>query len=103
MNVHVQASRDPAPVDVPRRIPSPQLEWVEVDEEIVAWSQQTDSLHRLDRIATLVFQLADGQTPLSQTISDLAEAFGADAEEVEVDVLSCVGRMVNDHLLELSR
>ena len=103
MNVHVQGPRDPAPADVPRRIPSPQLEWVEVDEEVVAWSQHTDGLHRLDRIATLVFQLADGETPLSQTISDLAEAFGAEAGQVEVDVLSCVGRLVDDHLLELSQ
>ena len=86
-----------------RRRPSPHLEWVEIDGEIVAWIQEPETLHRLDRIATLIFQLCDGVSPLGQTVLDLAEAFGQDPTELESDVIECVARLVENGLVEDTR
>ena len=69
------------------RRPSPHVDWVEVEGEVVAWNSETESLHLLDPIAALVFQLLDGVTSLEQTSRELAEAFGRDATSVRSDVL----------------
>ena len=77
----------PAPSDVMRRRPSPDVEWVEVGGEIVAWNAVGESLHLLDPVAAIIFQLLDGITPLEVTSRELAEAFGRDLEQVRADVL----------------
>jgi len=88
-------SSGPAPEDttiepgaVLRRRPSPDVEWVLVEGEVVAWNADSESLHLLDRIASVVFQLLDGVTPLKVTIQELAEAFSRDVAELEADVLT---------------
>ncbi len=76
------------PGSVLRRLPSPHVEWVDVEGEIVAWNADTESLHLLDPIAAIVFQLLDGVTSLEQTSRELAEAFGRHLDLVRADVLS---------------
>lgn len=73
-----------------RRCPSPQLEWVEVGGEVVAWTQANESLHLFDSISSLVFQLMDGQASLDQTVSDLLQGFAIDEATLRRDVLACV-------------
>jgi coenzyme PQQ synthesis protein D (PqqD) len=82
------------------RRPSPTVEWVEVDGEIVAWNADGESLHLLDPIASLVFQLMDGEATLAVTIDDLAEAFGRPPEQIEPDVLRCAASLEEMGLLE---
>ncbi len=69
------------------RRPSPHVDWVEVEGEVVVWNAEAEALHLLDPIAALVFQLLDGATPLEQTAGDLAEVFGRDIDLVRADVL----------------
>lgn len=73
-----------------RRCPSPQLEWVEVGGEIVAWTEPNESLHLFDSISSLVFQLMDGSATIDQTVTDLREVFAADEATLRKDVLDCV-------------
>ena len=75
------------PSAVLRRRPGPDVEWVEVDGEIVAWNADSESLHLLDPIAALVFQLLDGVSTLETTSQDLAGAFNRDIDQVRADVL----------------
>ncbi len=77
----------PAPGDVLRRRPRPDVEWVEVEGEIVAWNAEGESLHLLDPVASIIFQLLDGVTCLEVTSRELAEAFDRDLEQVRADVL----------------
>lgn len=86
-----------------RRRPSPDVEWVEVDGEIVAWSQEKESLHLLDPIASLVFQLCDGEATLATTSDDLAEAFGRDAASVADDVLAFAASLEEMSIVERVR
>ena len=90
----------PGVESVLRRRPTPHVEWVEVDGEIVAWNQDAESLHLLDQIASLIFQLCDGVTQLSETVLDLADVFGRNADLVEADVLSCAASLLANGLVE---
>lgn len=78
---------------------APNLEWVEVEGEVVAWNAEAAELHRLDPIATLVFQLCDGRTDLGQTVVELAEAFDQPRQRVEADVLGCASQLHRDGLV----
>lgn len=91
---------DLEPALVFRRFASPDVEWVEVDGEIVAWSEEHESLHLLDSIASLVFQLMDGQTTLAITIDDLADAFGRTPQEIAPDIKACVAALEQMGMLE---
>lgn len=88
---------------VPRRRLGPDVEWVDVDGEVVAWVQETESLHILDPIASLVFQLCDGTAAVSSTTEDLATAFGRDPESIVSDVLTCVASLQEQRLVEVDR
>lgn len=85
-----------------RRRP-PAVEWVEIDGEAVVWSDEPEALHRLDPIATLVFQLCDGVTPLRQTVAELADAFGQRPEVVAPDVTRCAAGLCRNGLVEVTR
>ena len=86
---------------VPVRREAPVVEWVEVDGEVVAWHTEHEELHRLDPIASLVFLLCDGVTPLRVTVDELATTFAQPVDRIEADVLTLVTGLARDGLLEL--
>lgn len=88
---------------VPVRRESPTLEYVEVDREVVAWNAEREELHRLDPIASLVFLLCDGVTPLRVTVDELAATFGQPVDRVRADVLALVTSLARDGLVGLDR
>lgn len=82
-----------------RRLP-PHVEWVQVNDDAVAWNSEKESLHLLDPIATLVFQLMDGTASVQATVDDLAEAFARPGLDIERDVLACVANLEEIGMLE---
>lgn len=86
---------------VPVRGEAPALEWVEVDREVVAWNAEREELHRLDPIASLVFLLCDGVTPVRVTIEELAASFGQPADRISADVLTLISGLARDGLVQL--
>jgi hypothetical protein len=80
---------EPLTVDtVLARRDEPHVAWVEVEGEVVAWVQESESMHLLDPIGAVIFQLCDGTASLADTIGDLSEAFGRPQDSVRGDVLS---------------
>lgn len=63
---------------------------VPVADEAVLYEEDTGRLHQLDAIATVIVGLFDGHATIEQTVTELAEAFGADRDVVERDVLALV-------------
>lgn len=82
------------------RLPSPRVEWVDVDGEIVAWNADRESLHILDPIAALVFQLCDGAATLHATIDDLVDVFGHERARVDQDVRELAADLMDLGLVE---
>lgn len=86
-----------------RRRPPPDVEWVEVEGQAVVYDQSRDALHLLDPIATVVWHLLDGVTPLGRTGEELAEAVGRPAPEVLADVLRFAAQLEEMGLTERMR
>jgi hypothetical protein len=59
--------------------------------------------HRLDPIATVVWESLDGTVSLRELSADLAAAFGADRRMVEQDVHRLVSDFYDARLLEYDR
>ena len=86
-----------------RRGASPELEWVEIDGECIVWSHRSQQLHRLDRVASVIFQLCDGQSTVADTVDDLAHSFGVDRQRVDADVADCVRFLLDAGLVTTHR
>jgi hypothetical protein len=73
-----------------------------IDDEAVLYDEAGENLHHLDRIATVVWQLMDGQSTVAELAPDLAEAFGADNMTVQTDVLDLLNTLVEQGVITLS-
>ena len=56
---------------------------VELDGEAVIYDEETSDLHHLNPTATIVFGLCDGSATIADISTDISEAFGVPADEVE--------------------
>jgi hypothetical protein len=91
------------PDTVLRRRRSPEVEWVDVAGQVVAWTEDAASLHLLDPIASLIFLLMDGETTLDVTAAELAGSFGMKVEQIEPDVLRFAESLSDLGILERVR
>ena len=80
--------------------PTSAIAWVEVDDQVVVWSDATQELHHLDPIATLVFRLCDGTSTLGDTVADLARLFGREPDQIRGDVTRCVEQRLASGLVQ---
>lgn len=71
-----------------------------MDGETVVYDEETQKLHHLDPVASVVWALLDGHTPLTKTCDELAQAFGTPVETIRPDVLSVVGFFAAEGLLD---
>ena len=76
------------------------LAFFEMDGEALVYDAQTEGIHHLNPMASLVFQLTDGKATVSETACGIAETFGAQLEDVERDVLGAVREFRRLLLLE---
>ena len=72
---------------------------VSVGQEAVLYEQESGDLHRLDLIGTVICQLFDGDTSLTDLAGELAEAFNAQRDVVEADVLALTRELGRKGLL----
>lgn len=93
------------PADLPSdtvlvRRDSAQLEWTEIEDQLIVWDGARGELHHLDPIATLVLRLCDGSTRFDETVADLARAFACEPDQIRADVARCVATLQQRGLLE---
>lgn len=77
----------PEPVDgdfAPR--PAPAVLATELDGELVLLDPRTDRLHLLDQLATLIWNVFDGEVTVDELTADLADAFETPAATVRDDL-----------------
>ena len=59
---------------------------VELDGEAVLYDESNASLHHLNATATIVFSFCDGSSTVKEMSAEIAQAFRADAGQVEREV-----------------
>jgi hypothetical protein len=99
--VSVPAEQAVAPDYRPAR--SPSVIAVELDGEAVLYLTERDEMHLLNPLATVVWNIIDGQAPVSTLADELAEAFGADVGQVLSDLTVLLGQLDADGLVTDSR
>jgi PqqD family protein of HPr-rel-A system len=66
---------------------------VELDGEAVIYDERSGELHHLNPTATLIFGLLDGTATVRELASDVADAFGVPADEVESEIRALIRRL----------
>lgn len=59
---------------------------VELDGEVVIYDERTDDIHHLNPTASVVFSLCDGLSTVREMAGEIAQAFGAEEDQVEREV-----------------
>lgn len=63
---------------------------IELDGEAVVFDEERGELHHLNAPATLVLSLCDGSASPDELAEDIADAVGADLEEVRAHVREAI-------------
>ncbi|MGH9025748.1 MAG: PqqD family peptide modification chaperone [Acidimicrobiia bacterium] len=84
----------PAGEGVPQR--EPDVEWVELDGEVVAYDPVTQTLHRLNGSAAQVWAACDGSTSVADIVRAMQSTFDGGSDVIDRDV-----RRLLQHLRQL--
>ena len=76
---------------------------VEIDGEAVIYDERTGDLHHLNPTATIVLGLCDGTATVREFSSDLSDAFGVPAPDVERQVRALLRDLRKAGLMENGR
>lgn len=63
---------------------------VELEGEAVIYDDETRQVHYLNRTATIVYKLCDGNSTIKELSGDIADAFSLPAEQVERQVRTLI-------------
>ena len=90
-----RASQEFGPEFAPRRHPGTTS--VELDGEVVAY--RDGAMHRLDRIATMLWNAFDGSTTLGELADDLSAVYSEPRDKILGDIVACVAELSRQGLL----
>jgi PqqD family protein of HPr-rel-A system len=76
---------------------------VVLDGEAVVYDEDSGGLHHLNPTATIVFQLCDGTATIREMSTEIAEAFGIPAEDVEREVRALLRGLRTSGLMDGNR
>ena len=85
------------PTDTPAR--APETITVPLDGDTIVYHHPTGEVHRLDAVGSVVWQFLDGQTPVDDLVTDLADAFAVDRTVVRGDIDKLLERLGRAGLL----
>lgn len=73
---------------------------VELDGEVVLYDESSQSIHRLNPTASIVWACLDGAATVGELIDDIAATFNVTAEDVAADVLDLARQLGRLGLLD---
>lgn len=80
---------------------SPRAAWRVYDGEAVIVSPDDSTLHTLNAVGTLIWEAADGGTPVSVIVARIAREFDVSPESAERDARAFIELLCQRGLLEL--
>jgi hypothetical protein len=76
--------------------------WRVYDGEAVVLCSDDSTLNSLNAVGTLIWESADGKTPVSAIVTRICEEFEVDRERAERDVMAFIARLRERGLLTVS-
>ncbi len=80
-------------------VPQPDVHVVALGDEKVIFVPRDETLQRLDPLASIVWDCLLPAAPLADIATDLAEAFGADRQQVSTDLLRLAADLLDSGAL----
>ena len=81
---------------------SPRTAWRVYDGEAVILWPDDSTLNTLNSVGTLIWESADGKSPLSAIVARICEEFDVDPERAERDAIAFIGKLGARGLLTVS-
>lgn len=81
---------------------SPRTAWRVYDGEAVVLCPDDSMLNTLNAVGTLIWESADGQTPVTRIVARICEEFDVDRERAECDTLAFITRLRERGLLAVA-
>jgi len=76
--------------------------WRVYDGEAVILLAEDSTLNTLNAVGTLIWEGADGKTPVSALVSRICEEFDVEPAEAERDVTAFIGKLCQRGLLNVA-
>lgn len=83
-------------------IQNPKMAWRVYDGEAVIISPDDSTLNTLNAVGTLIWEAADGRTPVSAIVGRICEEFDVEAEQAERDSAVFIEKLCQRGLLMVS-
>ena len=83
----------------PRR--SEDVVWRMIDDEVVILTADGREIHTLNKVGSIIWELADGTRSIIEIVRSIYERFDVDFEVAKVDVLEFVAQLVDKNLLHI--
>jgi coenzyme PQQ synthesis protein D (PqqD) len=81
---------------------NPHAAWRVYDGEAVILCADDSSLNTLNAVGTLIWEAADGRTPLSEIVAKICDQFDVDPAQAERDSAAFIDDLCRRRLLSLS-
>ena len=81
---------------------NPKMAWRVYDGEAVILSPDDSTLNTLNAVGTLIWEAADGKTPVSAIVARISEEFDVEPEQAERDVAPFIEKLCQRGLLSVS-
>ncbi len=83
-------------------VQNPQTAWRVYDGEAVIICPDDSTLNTLNAVGTLIWQAADGKTPLSAIVARISEEFDVEPKQAEQDLAAFIEKLCQRGLLMVS-
>ena len=81
---------------------NPQTAWRVYDGEAVILLAQDSTLNTLNSVGTLIWEVADGKTPMSDIVARICEEFDVEPIEARRDAAAFIGELSRRGLVTVS-
>jgi len=79
------------------------LEFTEIDGEIVIYDETDDSMHHLNPTASLIWQSCDGTATIRELAAELRKVAGLPLDQVERDITTAVRQLGEAGLMQVPK
>lgn len=79
------------------------LEFLEIEGEIVIYDELDDSIHQLNPTASMIWQACDGSATITELAAEFSEASGVPHTQIERDVTAAVRQLADAGLMQVPR
>lgn len=70
-----------------------------IDDELVIFDPVGSTVHQLDRLGSVIWQLLDGSSTVAALVAELADGFDVAPSQVRADLAALLQKLDSEHLL----